>query len=105
VNKASRLLHAFFIVEWLSSTPASETSLSLTSTDQEIVMPHSEKHANNSSTDASESLASQYHQADDPIPDEQIRGRAYELYIERGSQPGDGVTDWLQAEREYYEQP
>jgi hypothetical protein len=29
--------------------------------------------------------------------------RAYELYVERGKQPDDGVADWLQAEREYRE--
>jgi hypothetical protein len=34
--------------------------------------------------------------------DEEIRMRAYELYCERGEQAGDEMTDWLQAEREYY---
>jgi len=29
-----------------------------------------------------------------------IRRRAYELYLERGSRPGDPLDDWLQAERE-----
>jgi hypothetical protein len=33
--------------------------------------------------------------------DEQIRMRAYELYLERGGQPNDDLGDWLQAEREY----
>jgi len=32
-----------------------------------------------------------------------IRARAYELYLERGSQPGDEVDDWVRAEREYRE--
>ena len=32
--------------------------------------------------------------------DEQIRLRAYELYIERGAQPNDDLGDWLRAERE-----
>ncbi len=32
--------------------------------------------------------------------DEEIRRRAYELYLERGEQPGRGLDDWLQAERE-----
>jgi hypothetical protein len=67
-------------------------------------MAHTE-HANHSASDASQSPASQYHQHDATPPDEQIRGRAYEHYVERGSQPGDGVGDWLQAEREYYGQP
>jgi hypothetical protein len=105
LNKASRLLHAFFMVERISSTSTIETFLSFTSTDQEIVMPHTEKHANNSSSDASQSLTSQHRRDDDPPAHEQIRGRAYELYIERGGQPGDRVADWLEAEREYYERP
>jgi hypothetical protein len=38
---------------------------------------------------------------DDPLSEqEQIRVRAYELYLERGAQPSDGLEDWLQAERE-----
>jgi len=67
-------------------------------------MSQTEKHANSSSSDALQRLASQNHQDDGAPADEQIRGRAYELYVERGSQPGDGVEDWLQAEREYYTQ-
>ena len=35
--------------------------------------------------------------------DDQIRLRAYELYVERGKQQGDGLGDWLKAEREYRE--
>jgi hypothetical protein len=41
-----------------------------------------------------------------PIPrtarptEEQIRARAYELFLERGQSAGDPVADWLQAERE-----
>jgi Protein of unknown function (DUF2934) len=31
---------------------------------------------------------------------EQIRQRAYELYLARGDRPGDELKDWLQAERE-----
>ena len=31
---------------------------------------------------------------------EQIRLRAYEIYLERGEQPGRELDDWLQAERE-----
>ena len=33
-------------------------------------------------------------------PDEEIRRRAYEIYLERGDQPGIALDDWLQAERE-----
>jgi hypothetical protein len=32
--------------------------------------------------------------------DEEIRRRAYEIYRERGDQPGRELDDWLQAERE-----
>src|SRR5712671_2215946 len=31
---------------------------------------------------------------------DKIRRRAYEIYLERGSEPGREVEDWLQAERE-----
>lgn len=34
--------------------------------------------------------------------EERIRSRAYELYIQRGSQPGLELNDWLQAEDEIY---
>jgi hypothetical protein len=32
--------------------------------------------------------------------EEEIRRRAYEIYLERGAQPGLELEDWLQAERE-----
>jgi DUF2934 family protein len=32
--------------------------------------------------------------------DEEIRRRAYEIYLERDKQPGRELDDWLQAERE-----
>ncbi len=32
--------------------------------------------------------------------DEEIRQRAYEIYLARGSAAGHEVEDWLQAERE-----
>ena len=32
--------------------------------------------------------------------DEEIRVRAYEIYLERGQTPGLELDDWLQAERE-----
>jgi hypothetical protein len=31
---------------------------------------------------------------------EEIRQRAYELYLFRGDRPGDAMEDWLEAERE-----
>src|SRR6266851_686466 len=33
--------------------------------------------------------------------DEEIRRRAYEIYLERSEQPGTELDDWLQAEREF----
>jgi hypothetical protein len=35
-----------------------------------------------------------------PVPEEEIRLRAYEIYLERGEQPDCDLDDWLQAERE-----
>ena len=32
--------------------------------------------------------------------EQEIRNRAYEIYLNRGAQPGYEVEDWLQAERE-----
>jgi hypothetical protein len=32
--------------------------------------------------------------------EEEIRRRAYEIYLERGEQPGGELDDWLRAERE-----
>jgi hypothetical protein len=32
--------------------------------------------------------------------EEEIRLRAYEIYIERGERPGGDLDDWLRAERE-----
>jgi hypothetical protein len=32
--------------------------------------------------------------------EEEIRRRAYEIYLEGGEQPGRELEDWLQAERE-----
>jgi len=31
---------------------------------------------------------------------DEIRRRAYEIYLERGGLPGEELEDWLQAERE-----
>jgi len=43
--------------------------------------------------------------SDAPIPilrpsDEQIRARAYDIFLRRGGRPGDPVDDWFSAERE-----
>ena len=34
-------------------------------------------------------------------PENEIRRRAYELYIRRGNQSGSALDDWLQAEKEF----
>jgi len=34
--------------------------------------------------------------------DEEIRLRAYEIYLERGETPGLELDDWFQAERELH---
>ena len=33
-------------------------------------------------------------------PEEEVRRRAYELYLERGEEPGHELEDWTRAERE-----
>ena len=35
-----------------------------------------------------------------PTHEQQIRIRAYEIYLQRGEQPGNELEDWLEAERE-----
>jgi hypothetical protein len=32
--------------------------------------------------------------------EQEIRNRAYEIYLQRGAQPGNELEDWLHAERE-----
>ncbi len=34
------------------------------------------------------------------VTDEEVRHRAYEIYLDRGGAPGFELDDWLQAERE-----
>ena len=38
--------------------------------------------------------------ADQASSHEQIKRRAYEIYLERGGFPGNQLDDWLRAERE-----
>ena len=35
-----------------------------------------------------------------PVDENQVRLRAYEIYVARGGEPGREVEDWVQAERE-----
>jgi hypothetical protein len=36
------------------------------------------------------------------ITDDDVRRRAYEIYVKRGTNPGHEVGDWIQAERELW---
>jgi hypothetical protein len=36
----------------------------------------------------------------DPTREQEIRNRAYEIYLQRGTQPGSELEDWLQAKHE-----
>ena len=36
----------------------------------------------------------------DSTREQEIRDRAYEIYLQRGAQPGYELEDWFQAERE-----
>jgi hypothetical protein len=47
------------------------------------------------------SAATREVQVGNAAPDEEIRRRAYEIYLERGEQQGGELDDWLQAEREF----
>lgn len=50
-------------------------------------------------------IPSQFHSRDiseNSTPScEDVRLRAYEIYLERGSVPGNELDDWVQAEREF----
>jgi len=48
------------------------------------------------STEAGEEKRS----VENPAREEEIKRRAYEIYLERGEEPGRHLEDWLQAERE-----
>ena len=39
--------------------------------------------------------------ADHALNHDEVRRRAYEIYLERGCLPGQELEDWLQAEREF----
>jgi Protein of unknown function (DUF2934) len=61
----------------------------------------SSKPMRNESTDAEGSHAEARElPLENAARDGDIRCRAYEIYLERGQQPGAELDDWLQAERE-----
>jgi hypothetical protein len=41
------------------------------------------------------------HSAVNAAREQEIRRRAYKIYLERGEEPGRDLEDWLQAEREF----
>ena len=45
----------------------------------------------------------EYGETEDNGMQQSIQERAYELYLNRGEQPGHEIDDWLQAEREIKE--
>ena len=47
-----------------------------------------------------EAEASAHHLVDS-MREEKIRCRAYEIYLDRGGEPGHDLEDWLQAEQEH----
>jgi hypothetical protein len=60
----------------------------------------SSKPTRNASADVEVSHAEAGELPQNSARDEEIRCRAYEIYLERGQQPGAELDDWLQAERE-----
>jgi hypothetical protein len=53
---------------------------------------------------ASPTLAPQSTADSVPLEDE-VRQRAYELYLSRGSEPGSELDDWFRAEQELQQAP
>jgi hypothetical protein len=77
----------------------------------EIMVPHTSKKEISVSSKAKrnesiepQATSTQTETAEVPVrnsaSDEEIRLRAYAVYLERGEQPGRELDDWLQAERE-----
>jgi len=56
------------------------------------------KAKNNDSSERAE--AQEQDRSLDLTHEEKIRRRAYEIYLERGGEPGHDLEHWLQAERE-----
>ena len=56
------------------------------------------KAKNNDSSERAE--AQEQDRSLDLTREEKIRRRAYEIYLERGGEPGHDLEHWLQAERE-----
>ena len=59
----------------MASKPSTEPTQPETAVEEEDALPHSAR-------------------------EQEIRNRAYEIYLQRGGQPGCELEDWLQAERE-----
>jgi len=50
--------------------------------------------------DSSMKAVTQVGRSRGPVTEEQIRQRAYEIFLARGAAPGQDIEDWLRAERE-----
>ncbi len=55
--------------------------------------PKATRHANIEAKGISAEIGS-------PVSDEEVRRRAYDIYLDRGEKPGCDLDDWLQAEHE-----
>ena len=60
----------------------------------------SKPNSNEKSTEAERARSRAAAGPDGKSAHDEIRRRAYEIYLERGGQPGGELDDWLQAERE-----
>lgn len=56
--------------------------------------------ARKSGSSANTNARTQYRIKPREVTEEQIRLRAYEIYLEREGTPGSALEDWLRAERE-----
>jgi hypothetical protein len=65
--------------------------------------PRQRKPAKSSATPADSVADGSTISRDDRPTDEEIRARAYELYLQRSGEDGDAAGDWLRAETEYRE--
>ena len=84
----------------LKRTESMEPRRSRRSKDPESQPEPASDYAPQQSSDALQKDPSPSALPDDEARFEQVRQRAYELYVKRGSSHGDEVEDWLEAERQ-----
>ncbi|HEX5435827.1 MAG TPA: DUF2934 domain-containing protein [Gemmatimonadaceae bacterium] len=89
--------------------PPDRTMSSSSCQEVEVTQPRKRNTAGSSSaqTRATRKQAASMQQREEEVPivaqprvDDEIRVRAYEIYLERGAGHGRDLEDWLQAERE-----